>query len=146
MEQSIPKRFEQQAHRYPGRVAVKTREQQLTYHEFNQNANRIAWAILGQRGHKAGPVALLLEKGAPMIAAVLGVLKAGKIYVLLDPSYPYARTAFMLEDSQAIFIVTNHQNSALAGELAQHGYQVMNVDLLDPGADAANAGLPIAEE
>jgi acyl-CoA synthetase (AMP-forming)/AMP-acid ligase II len=60
-------------------------------------------------------VALLFELGS---RAILGVLKARKIYVPMAPSDPPARIAYMLEDSQATLIVTNRQNVALARALA----------------------------
>ena len=56
VEQSIPERFEQQVSRYPDRLAVKTRSQQLTYQELNHTANRIAHAILEQAGDNQAPV------------------------------------------------------------------------------------------
>jgi non-ribosomal peptide synthetase component F len=73
-----------------------------------------------------------------VVASILGVLKAGKFYVPLDPSYPQARTTYMLEDSDAHLIVTNTQNLSLAKELAQNGGQVMNFDELDLSLSTEN--------
>src|SRR6266498_5346514 len=98
IEQSIPDRFEQMVRRYPERLAVSTENHILTYAELNASANRVARAILAKRGEGEEPIALLLENDVPMIASILGVLKAGKIYVSLDPSYPQARIAAILED------------------------------------------------
>src|ERR687883_48442 len=95
-EQSIPQRFEQQVSRCPDRLAVKTKSHQLTYAALNKVANRVARALLARRGEGAESIALLLEHNALMIAAILGVLKAGKVYVPLDPSFPYARNAYIL--------------------------------------------------
>src|SRR5919107_5139715 len=86
-EQSIPQRFEQQVSRYPGRLAVKTRNHQLSYAALNKAANRVARALLAQRGEGTESIAMLLEHDASMIAAILGVLKVGKVYVALDPSF-----------------------------------------------------------
>ena len=143
VEQSIPARFEQQVSRYPDRPAVKTGSQTLTYAELNRAANRVARAILAQRTRAAEPIALLLEHGAPMIVGILGVLKAGKIYVPLDPAYPRERTTYMLEDAQAPLIVTDHRHLALARELAQPARDVMNIDALDSKVDDDNVGLAI---
>ena len=85
VEQSIPARFEQMVEKYPDRLAVKDNNHELTYKALNQAANRIAQVILDALGEGEEPVALLLEHGAPIISAILGVLKAGKIYVPLDP-------------------------------------------------------------
>ena len=87
IEQSIPARFEQQVQRYPDRQALRSGHQTLTYEALNRTANRLAHAILAQRPGGKEPVALLLEHGIPMITGMLGTLKAGKIYVPLDPSF-----------------------------------------------------------
>ena len=55
---------------------------------LNEAANRVAHAILAQRGTTEEPIALLLEHDAPMLSAMVGALKAGKIYVPLDRSHP----------------------------------------------------------
>ena len=135
IEQSIPKRFEEQARKYSNRTAVVTRNQTLTYDQLNQGVDRLAGAILHQRGGRQEPIALLLEQSASAISTILGVLKAGKIYVPLDTTYPQARIEYILEDSQAPVIVTNNRNFLLARELAKHnGCQLLNIDELDPSS------------
>jgi len=132
IEQSIPKRFEEQARKYSNRTAVVTRNQTLTYDQLNQGVDRLAGAILHQRGGRQEPIALLLEQSASAISTILGVLKAGKIYVPLDTTYPQARIEYILEDSQAAVIVTNNRNFSLARELAKHNRcQLLNIDELD---------------
>ena len=120
VDQSIPSRFEQQALRYPDRLAIKTGSHGVTYQELNNAANQVARAILALRGELEEPVALLFDQSTQVIVAILGALKAGKIYVPLDSSYPQARIKYMLEDSQAALIVTNTRNLSLARELAQN--------------------------
>jgi amino acid adenylation domain-containing protein len=135
-EQSIPARFEEVVTQFPHRVAVKSRSDTLTYAALNHMANRIAHAILQHRGAGAETIAVLFEQGAPVIAAILGVLKAGKIYVALDPSFPQAQLTHMLDDSQAALIVTNGKHLALANAWIQGTRHVLNVDCLDaPVAD-----------
>jgi len=132
IEQSIPKRFEEQARKYSDRTAITTGNHVLTYDQLNQGANRLSVAILSRRGDRQEPIALLLEQGASAISAILGVLKAGKIYVPLDTTYPQARIEYILEDSQAAVIVTNNRNFSLARELAKHNRcQLLNIDELD---------------
>ena len=121
IEQSVPARFEQQVRRYPDRLAVHSRDHRFTYAGLNDAANRIAHAILEQRGDAEEPVAMLLDQGAWTIAAILGVLKAGKTYVPLDPQFPRARLAYMVEDAQAAVIVTNSRHLALSEELVTRG-------------------------
>ena len=140
IEQSIPDRFEHMVARHPERQAVKTGNLALTYAGLNQMANRVARAILARCGEGAEPVALLLAQGAPNIAAILGVLKAGKFYVPLDPLYPPARLTYMLEDSQAHLIVTDAQHLPVAEAGGGRKPQVLNLDELQAGLADDNLG------
>lgn len=107
IEQSIPSRFEQQVSRHPNRLAVGTTLHRLTYRQLDQLANRVAHGILACRGIGSEPVVLVLEQGAPLVAAILGVLKAGKMYVPMDPSDPAARIAFTVADSGAALVLAD---------------------------------------
>jgi len=131
IEQSIPDRFEQMVCMHPDRLAVKTKTESLTYDELNRAANRIARAVLRKRGAGSEPVVLLFEKGAAFIAAILGVLKAGKIYVPVDPSFPRQRIVSMLEDLQAELIVTNNENLSLSKGLIRNDHSLVNVDVTE---------------
>ncbi len=77
------------------------------YAALNRRANRVARALLARRGRGGDPVALLFEHDAPMIAAILGVLKAGKTYVALDPLDPDERLRCILGDAEACGLVTD---------------------------------------
>ncbi|MGH8069437.1 MAG: non-ribosomal peptide synthetase [Candidatus Entotheonellia bacterium] len=146
LEQSIPARFEQQVEIYADRLAVKTRSDTLTYAALNHAANRIAHAILAQRGTGEEPIALLLEQGAQLIAAILGVLKAGKMYVSLDPSFPQAQLTYMLEDSQAALIVTNDRHLSQAKAWAQDARYVLNLDSLEGSVATENPGFLLSPD
>jgi amino acid adenylation domain-containing protein len=146
IEQSIAARFEQVVRKYPDRIAVKTNSHELTYDALNRVANRVARAIVEKRGNGEEPVALLLEKNAPMIAAILAVLKASKIYMPVDPSYPRARISAMLEDSQAALILTDNRNLTLAGEVSCHKRPLINFDEIGSGVSSENLGLTISPD
>jgi amino acid adenylation domain-containing protein len=146
VEQSIASRFEKTARRYPNAHAVKSKTQALTYDELNQAANRLAYAVIERRGAADAPVALLLENDVPMIAAILGVLKAGKIYVPLDTLYPRASLAYILEDSGVSVVVTNTRNLPAARALARSVCQVVNIDEIDSNSPALNPNLNISPD
>ena len=129
VEQSIAHRFQQQVAQYPDNIAVKTDDGFLTYDSLNSAANRVARAILGRTGEKREQaVALLLENGAAIITAILGTLKAGKIYVPMDPTHPRTRIAHMVERSGAGLIITDRQHLALAQELSGKSVPLINVE------------------
>ncbi len=145
IEQSIPDRFEQQVAKYPDRLAVKTKSDTFTYDQLNKAANRVAHAILAQGRGGEEPIVLLLEHGAAMIAGILGVLKAGKIYVPLDASCPLSRLRHILGDSQAGLVVTDNQSISLTKELGS-SLQVLNVGEFHATVAHENPGLSIPPE
>ncbi len=146
IEQSIPDRFEHQVARHPDRLAVKSKHHAFTYGALNQAANRVANAVLARRGTGEEPIALLLEHDAPMLAALLGALKAGKIYVPMDRSHPAARNRHILEDSQAALIVTDSKNFASARRMAQDDCALINLDDLDACCSSENPGLSLSPD
>lgn len=146
VEQAIPARFEQQVQRYPERLALKTQKQTLTYADLNTAANRVAHAILARQGTDAEPVALLFEHDASIITAILGVLKAGKMYVALDPTLPQSRLRYLLEDAQASMLLTHTQHVALAQALCPHACQWLNIDTLEADVAGENPQLSITPE
>jgi non-ribosomal peptide synthetase component F len=131
VEQSIPERFEKIVLMCPDRIAVKSKSLILTYDELNKAANRIARVILEKCGEGSEPIALLIEQGAALIAAIIGILKAGKSYVPLDRYYPQSRLTSMLEDCQPSLIVRNDKNHSLARKLAPDASQLINIDEMD---------------
>jgi amino acid adenylation domain-containing protein len=111
---------------------------------LNQAANRVAHAILAQRGDGQEPVALLFEPGAPFVIASLAALKAGKIPVPLESAFPRVRLSYMLEQSQATVLLTDNANLRLARELSTR--PSLNIDEVDGGVSTANPGLPVSPD
>ncbi|MBI2180663.1 MAG: AMP-binding protein [Deltaproteobacteria bacterium] len=143
LEHSIPARFEEMVQLYPDRLAVKTRHNAITYMELNQQANRIAHAILTVYGQDEEPVALLLQEGIAVATALLGSLKAGKLFVALDPSFPATRLAVILHNARARLLVTDSIHLPLAHKLAHHGSTLLDIDALQYIYTTENPGLSL---
>ncbi len=88
--------------------------QSFSYDSLNQRANQLAHA-LQERGVGAGrPVAVCVSPALDILVCLLGVLKAGGIYVPLDPTHPGERLAVMLDDTQPQILLTqSHLRSSL---------------------------------
>ncbi|OLT59722.1 AMP-binding protein [Moorena bouillonii] len=144
VEGSIVEQFEQQVLRHGNRLAIGVPGQELTYNALNQWANRIARAVLNKLGAGSEPVALLFETGPSMIAAMLGVLKAGKFYVPLDISLPESRLSLILKDSKARLILSVRYHLDASGFeqriLSQDvlSQDVLRIDSLEPGISEEN--------
>jgi amino acid adenylation domain-containing protein len=148
LSQSLVGRFETQAERNCRQIAVKTEQIAITYQKLNWDANTVAAAILAKDREQFGAaVALLFEHGAAMITGIMGVLKAGKIFVPLDPGYPYQRLEYMLTDAGAKLIVTNDRNLQIAEALGNKTRAtILNLDQLELGICRLNPGMMIAPD
>ena len=85
IEQSIPERFEQQVKAHAERIAVKSERDVVTYAVLNQWANRVAHALIRACGTVSEPIALLLDRDAPHLAAILGVLEGREVLRAAGP-------------------------------------------------------------
>ena len=102
----------------------------MTYRELDEAANRLAHLLAG---HGVGPgqcVALLVERSAEAVVAMLAVLKTGAAYLAIDPGLPADRIGFMLADAAPIAAITT---ADLAGRL--DGFDVVVIDVDDPRID-----------
>ena len=144
VEQSVPARFEQQARMHPDRIAIEDAYTTLTYDNLNRLANCIARAILAVGGAGSEPVALLLGNGVPVVAAMLGVLKAGKFYIALDASQPIAKMAAILAEIRPALLIADDPRMEQAGALRLAGVPLLNLDALEPGFSEENPGLAIS--
>ena len=145
LEETIPGRFEQYVRRYPDWIAFKTRRKTLSWDALNRAANRVARTVLGTFQNRERPIALLVDQESSIVAG-MGVLKTGGFYVPLAPSHPRARNNYILTETEAALILTDRNHLALATELAQTNYQIINIDELDPGLSTENLGLPISPD
>jgi amino acid adenylation domain-containing protein len=104
--------FERQCDRAPQRVALRHRDETLSYRELDARANRIAHLLRARGVHPGALVGLALDRGPDMLAALLGILKAGAGYVPLDPGYPPERLAYMAGDAGLAALVTQARHAA----------------------------------
>ncbi|MGW2347517.1 amino acid adenylation domain-containing protein [Actinacidiphila glaucinigra] len=103
---SLQEVFERCVARRPDSPALTSGRRTVSYDWLNRRANRIAH-LLRERGVRPGErVAICLDRGIDLFAAMWGVLKAGGAYVPLDPAYPRERLRYMLEDSRPVALVT----------------------------------------
>ena len=146
VEQSIGERFARQVARHGGKAAVRTREGGLTYEQLEREANRLANAVLAARGEGEEPIGLHLGNGTGMIAAMLGMLKAGKIYVPLDTSISEGRARYILEDSGAQLVVTSNRNLPQARAWTEGAAALLNVDEIASDVSVEAPGLAVSPE
>lgn len=145
LQSSVLACFERQVERHRNRLAAKTGDRRLTYGELSRAANQVAWMLLSEGADGPEPIALLFESAVPALAAMLGVLKAGKFYVPIELSQPRTRMIDTLRDSQACCVLTDLEHRDVAEELVGNSARLIVVDDL-AGAPVENVGLSLGPE
>ncbi len=131
-ELTVSQVFEDQARRTPEAIALSfadgTANGTLTYAELDRRATMLACS-LQQRHRQNAPlrIALSMERSPELITAILAILKCGGMYVPVDPSYPAARLALLIEDAAPDFLLTQQR---LVDLFAQCAVEVVRVEEL----------------
>lgn len=99
-KESITTLFSEQAKRRPNESAVVDANENWTYHELDLRSNQLANYLLDAGIKKGDVVAVYGHRSAPLVVAILGILKAGAAFTILDPAYPAARLIDCLRIAQ----------------------------------------------
>ena len=118
--------FEDQVKKNPNNVAVFFENQNLTYLELNKKANQIAWYLKENGMSKNDVVGILTNRNLDIYPCLLGVLKAGGVYVLIDYNLPKDRIEYMLRNSNSkILLSTKFINKSVDFD------NILNIEELD---------------
>ncbi|MBO0933261.1 polyketide synthase [Fibrella aquatilis] len=112
--------------RYADQIAVVFGHEQLTYSQLAQQVERVSQAILGGQPH-ADIVALSTARSLNLVGNLLGILKAGKAYLPLDPTYPAARLTQLITDSGVTACVCDEAEWAFFAELGLKPIQLADL-------------------
>ena len=97
--------FERQAEATPDAVALIFEGERLSYRELNDRANRLAHYLCGSGLRRGALVGVCLGRGPELIISLLGILKAGAAFLIIDPEYPKERLAYMFADAQPSHVI-----------------------------------------
>ncbi|WP_256376925.1 non-ribosomal peptide synthetase [Nitrosospira multiformis] len=136
--------IEQNAEQHPEAIALLMGEQELSYAELNERANRLAHHLARMGVGPEVRVGVAMERSLEVIVTLLGVLKTGGAYVPLDPEYPVERLSFMVKDSGMSLLLTEEKLLAKLG--SGFGVQALLLDSLDLAAESgSNPDIPLHE-
>ncbi len=97
--------FERQAEATPDAVALIFEGERLSYRELNDRANKVAHYLHGLGVRRGGLVGVCSGRGPELIISLLGILKAGAAFLIIDPEYPKERLAYMLADARPVHVI-----------------------------------------
>ena len=119
--------FEEQVQKMPDASAVEFEDASLSYSELNNRANKLALHLMAIGMSPGDHIAILTERSSALIAGILGILKAGCVYVPIDPECPAGRLTFILEDAHVSALVTK---TKLLRDIRSDGVQSVCLDAL----------------
>ncbi|MFI1760076.1 amino acid adenylation domain-containing protein, partial [Streptomyces sp. NPDC020571] len=127
---TVADQFERRAAATPDATALLFEDRRVTYRELDERADRLAYA-LRERGVGAETVVAVATRRSPdLVVALLGVAKAGGVYLPVDHTYPAERIAYMLADSGARLAVVDASAAAVTDG---HGLATVRVDRVPSG-------------
>ncbi|WP_437081354.1 amino acid adenylation domain-containing protein [Streptomyces sp. enrichment culture] len=139
---------QEQAARTPDAPAVIRGTDVLTYGELDARANQLAHHLIARGVRPEQLVPICVERGFDAVVAVLGVLKAGAVYVPLNHEYPVHQVEFMVADVNAPLVITQARlQDRLGGTSAerllidQERHEIATRPATDPGAPAGPGSL-----
>lgn len=119
--------FEKQAEENAGKTAVRCGEDEITYGELNQKANRLG-RLLQEKGIGADSVVgICLDRSIELVAAILGIHKAGGAYLPMDPIFPVSRLSYMIEDAGVKYIISQKD---MIASLPDSGAEIIYIDFV----------------
>lgn len=101
--------FEEQAENAPDSTAVYDNKISLNYRELKEKSDRVAEYLISNFGENNEPVSLLIDRSAELIIILLGILKSGKCYIPIDPTFPKERIEYIINHSQTSLVITEKE-------------------------------------
>ncbi|MDT0569203.1 non-ribosomal peptide synthetase [Streptomyces sp. DSM 3412] len=131
-----PAMFAEQVRQRPEAVALVFEDEELTYAELDERANRLAHALIARGAGPERIVALALPRSTELIVAEVAVLKSGAAYLPIDHDYPADRIAYMLGDARPVCMVTTGETARDLPEPAR-GMTLLELDAPATAAELA---------
>jgi acyl-CoA synthetase (AMP-forming)/AMP-acid ligase II/lauroyl/myristoyl acyltransferase len=128
IEGTIPARFRRLADALPDYPAVRRAGAHITFSDLDSESDRVAGNLLALRGPDSEPVAILLVPGIVALTAMLGCLKAGKMFTLLSPDVEPRQLAALWENTLRPLILTDGDHRPLAESIAVSGGPILDVN------------------
>jgi amino acid adenylation domain-containing protein len=139
--ESVHELFSQAAEKFGAQIAIERAARRVTYAELEANTNRLANCLLAAGMERGVLVAILADDTIEVVTAIIAVLKAGGVFVPLDPSSPEKRLQAMIAEvtPQWFLLQTKflHMLTQLAGDTRARAQLIALDDAVpvdDPGA------------
>ena len=108
---TLPHIIENAAQQQPDKIAFKYLSDTLTFSELHVKSNQLAQHLRNQEVQKGDRIGIYMPRCLETTIAIYGILKAGAVYVPLDPFTPIIRTEFVCKDCDIKHIISIPQQT-----------------------------------
>ncbi|MCP5049924.1 MAG: amino acid adenylation domain-containing protein, partial [bacterium] len=108
LEQVLQHRLDRSFRKFEHQIAIEYGDHALTYGELDRRSGRVTRQIIARGIRKGDFVGILMDDRITLITTVLGIIKAGAVFVPLDTSYPHSRLQLMIGNTGTKLIVADH--------------------------------------
>ena len=98
--------FKQRVEEYPDNVAIAFGDQEVTYRELDERSNKLGNYLRNKGLREESFVAICVDRSPEMVVCALAVMKAGGVYVPIDPEYPQDRIDYLIDDANAKYVIS----------------------------------------
>lgn len=135
-DMSVVKLFQEQVEKNPDNIALVFEDEQITYKELNEKANRLAHYLSEVKNIKAGRnIAVYMKRNSNLIYTLIAIHKCGCSYIPIDPNYPNERVNYVLSNSDADIVITNLESNF---EMSVDSINVNDIDLSEMDSSNLN--------
>jgi amino acid adenylation domain-containing protein len=132
--------LEDSAVRLPDKVALVRADRRWTYAELDRAANRLARGLIAAGVRRGDRIVILLENSVEAVLGIFAALKAGGVFVVVNPTTKADKLAFILNDSRATALVTDERHRVVLTEIANRIPHTRAVVMVARGSNAEIAG------
>jgi long-chain acyl-CoA synthetase len=108
--------LENSAKRLPEKVALICDDQRLTYREINSLADQFAAALVNMGVRRQDRIVIFLDNSAESVISLFGILKAGAIFIMVNPTMKSKKLNYILNDSGARVLITHTNKTRIVKE------------------------------
>src|SRR5262245_57876735 len=106
--------------RHPGKLALVCGQRHLTYADIDAEANRVAHLLRAAGVARGDRVAVYLNNGVEAVVAIFAILKAGGVFLVLNPATKEKKLKYVLDNCRAAALVTDRRGHSVVESLGPH--------------------------
>lgn len=145
-ESLVNRIFEKQVEVHGDEVILTASDGSYTYNELNQNANRIANALIKRGVGVENKIMIVLKRDSSVFTSIFGILKAGACFIPIDSDYPDDRIEHVLTDSGSKFIIVDDIVDIKNIDLSDYSDKLLQFSELLEEENTSNPNVDISPE